>query len=659
NLRETVEFEQATRAALADGHSVFIEVSPHPVLSLGLQGTAEDVGADAAVLGTLRRDEGGLDRMLQSASELWVLGVDVDWAGVFENSGARTVDLPTYAFQRERYWPRAAEFAGDVASVGLEGAEHPLLGAVVNLPGTGGVVLTGRLAVRTHGWLADHVVDGRVLVPGTAFVDIAVRAGDQVGHPLVSELVLESPLVLPESGAVVVRVVVGGEGEDGVGSGMRPLMVYGQPEGSQTWTRHAAGVLATGGPTAGGLTADSGTEQPVDASWAAVWPPQDAETVEVSDFYAELAATGYGYGPAFQGLRAAWRRAGEVFAEVTLGEEPAGQAGRFGLHPALLDSALHAVSAGGLFPDEAGLQLPFAWEGVELHAAGAAALRVRLASADGRSLSVEAADGTGAPVATVRSLSFRPVSANQLRAAEHQAAAESLFRLEWVPAAGAPETVRDEDADLEVLTVPGAAHGAQSGTAVIAGVRARIVDVLERLQQWLDAERETNARLVVVTRGAVAVAGDEIQDLGAGSVWGLIRSAQSENPGRIVLVDTDTDTDADADADAEVAVDVGGDSAVNGAVLALMGEPQVAVRGGKVFVPRLVRAAGGELVVPAGAGALWSLRSTGKGTLENLALLPVEESERSERSELAAGFVRVEVRAAGVNFRDVLNALGM
>ncbi|SFY45601.1 polyketide synthase dehydratase domain-containing protein, partial [Streptomyces atratus] len=523
---------QATRTALADGHTVFIEVSPHPVLSLGLQGTIDDAEAEAATLGTLRRDEGGLDRMLQSAAELWVLGVDVDWGTLFEGTGARAVDLPTYAFQRERYWPRAAEFTGDVASVGLEGAEHPLLGAVLDLPGPGGVVLTGRLAVRTHGWLGDHVVDGRVLVPGTALVEMAVRAGDQVGHGTVSELVLESPLVLPESGAVVVRVVVGAEGEDGVGSGARPLTVYGQAEGTEAWNRHAAGVLtaAVGG---------GGTEQPADASWAAVWPPQDAEAVDVSDFYAELAATGYGYGPAFQGLRAVWRRAGEVFAEVALGEETAGQAGRFGLHPALLDSALHAVGAGGLFPGEAGLQLPFAWEGVELYAAGASALRVRLASAGGQAVSVEAADGAGALVAAVRSLAFRPVSADQLRAAENQAAAESLFRLEWVPAAGAPAIDPSTDSGLQILTVP----GARTGASALPGVRERIVHVLVRLQEWLAAESETDARLVVVTRGAVAVAGGEIQDMGAGSVWGLVRSAQTENPGRIVLVDVDVDVD--------------------------------------------------------------------------------------------------------------------
>ncbi len=617
NLRQTVEFEQSTRTALTDGHTVFIEVSPHPVLSLGLQGTAEESGA--AVLGTLRRGEGGLGRMLQSVADLWVLGVDVDWDPAFRDTGAGTVDLPTYAFQRERYWPRPAAFTGDVASVGLAAADHPLLGAVVDLPGSGGTVLTGRLSVRTHGWLGDHVVDGRVLVPGTALVEMAVRAGDRAGHGVVSELVLESPLVLPENGAVVVHVVVGAEGaeeEGGAGAGARSLTVYGQAEGARTWTRHASGVLST----------ESGAAPSVGVPWAAVWPPTGAEPVDVSGFYAELADTGYGYGPAFQGLRAVWRRDGELFAEVELAGDAAEQAGRFGLHPALLDSALHAVGAGGLFPGAAGLRLPFAWEGVELYAEGATALRVRLTSPDGRAVSVAAADTTGAPVAAVRSLAFRPVDAEQLRAAEHRAAAESLYRVEWVPATVPTAPVADGAPELTVLVVPGA-DGPE------AAVRDRVVAVLGELRAWLAAEAGSDARLVVVTRGAVAVAGGRVEDLGAGAVWGLVRSAQSENPGRIVLVDTDTDP---------------------GLVMGVVGvgEPQVVVRGGRVFVPRLVRAGGGELVVPAGVSS-WSLQSTGKGTLENLALLPVVERE------LSPGQVRVAVRAAGVNFRDVLNALGM
>ncbi|NYV73442.1 type I polyketide synthase, partial [Streptomyces sp. UH6] len=621
NLRNTVEFEDATRAALADSHTVFIEVSPHPVLGLGLQGTVEEAGTDAAVLGTLRRDEGGLDRFLTSLAELWVLGLDVDWDVVFTGTGANLTDLPTYPFQRQRFWPRPAAFTGDVASVGLESAEHPLLGAVLELPEPGGVVLTGRLSVRTHPWLADHAVEGRVLVPGTALVELAVRAGDEAGTGTLSELVLEQPLLLPENGAVALRVVVGAEGEDDAGPGARPVAVYGRAEDSETWTRHASGVVT-----------DVAEERPRTAEWAAVWPPEGAEPVDVTGFYAGAETTGYGYGPVFQGLRAVWRTDGEVFAEVGLEGEAAEQAGRFGLHPALLDSALHAVGAGSLLPGDDGLRLPFAWEGVELFASGAATLRVRLTAPDGRAVHVEAADVTGGPVATVGSLVFRQVDADRLTSAEHSSAADSLYRVDWTPLTGSPTTAPDEE--LEVLHVPN--EPAPAGDSTPEGARALVVRVLGSLQEWLAAERESDARLLVVTRGAVAV-GSFGGDLALGAVWGLLRSAQSENPGRIVLVDSDGSV-PDEDL----------------VPVASWGEPQVAVRGGGWFVPRLARAAGGELTVPSGGGR-WSLRSTGKGTLENLALLPEEDSAAG----LAEGQVRLAVRAAGVNFRDVLNALGM
>ncbi|WP_336924241.1 type I polyketide synthase, partial [Streptomyces sp. JWR5-1] len=280
NLRETVEFEQATRTALTAGHTLFVEVSPHPVLALGLQGTIEDAGVEAATVGTLRRDHGGLDRVLLSVGEAWAHGAEVDWSAVFGPGEAPHVDLPTYAFQRERFWPRVAEFTGDVASMGLDGAEHPLFGAVVELPETDGAVFTGRLAVSTHRWLADHVVDGHALVPGTALVEMAVRAGDQVGCGRVTELVLESPLALPEDGGITVRVLVGAEGADDAGPGARRLTVHGRADGTGPWTRHATGVV--------GSAADAAPA----ADWAEVWPPRDATAVDVRDFYAGLATTG-------------------------------------------------------------------------------------------------------------------------------------------------------------------------------------------------------------------------------------------------------------------------------------------------------------------------------------------------------------------------------
>ncbi|HEY8986901.1 MAG TPA: type I polyketide synthase, partial [Streptomyces sp.] len=190
NLRRTVEFEATTRALLEDGHRVFVEVSPHPVLAIGLQETFEDASeGGAVVVPSLRRDEGGMERFLLSLGQAHVQGVSVDWSGLF--SGARPVDLPTYPFQRQRYWLDSATPIGDVTTAGLASAGHPLLGASVALAAGEGLLLTGRVSLRSHPWLADHAVTGTVLLPGTAFVEMALRAGEEFGCDQVEELTLE------------------------------------------------------------------------------------------------------------------------------------------------------------------------------------------------------------------------------------------------------------------------------------------------------------------------------------------------------------------------------------------------------------------------------------------------------------------------------------
>ncbi|GDY53753.1 hypothetical protein SVIO_043760 [Streptomyces violaceusniger] len=361
-----------------------------------------------------------------------VRGVTVDWAGYFAGRDAHHVDLPTYAFQHERFWlePGAAS-VGDVASVGLELAGHPLLGAAVPLAETDGLVFTGRLGVDTHPWLADHVVRGAVVLPGTAFVELAVRAGDQVGCDLLDELTLHAPLVLPARGGVRLQLTVGAPD----GAARRSLTVLSRAEDApaeEPWTRHADGVLAPGAPRPSfALTA---------------WPPQDAEAARTEELYAALADGGLRYGPVFQGLTAAWRRGDELFAEVRLDESVASDAQAYGLHPALLDSALHALGLDGLDDgdgdgDGQG-RLPFAWSGVSLYASGASALRVRLEPRGADGVRLEIADTAGAPVAAVDSLVLRAVSTEQVRAAR-AAYHESLFRVEWteLPAgagAGAP-----------------------------------------------------------------------------------------------------------------------------------------------------------------------------------------------------------------------------
>ncbi len=565
NVREPVDFEGAVRAALEDGHAVFVESSPHPVLTMSIA----DIGAVA--VGSLRRGEGHLRRFLTSLAEAYVHGVDVDWAFP---AGARLVDLPTYPFQRDRYWPDGTSSA-DVRSAGLDAADHPLLGATVTLADSDSVVCTGLLSPGTQPWLADHMVAGTVLFPGTGFVELVRHAGDQVGCGTLDRLTLTTPLVLSTEESVQVQVTVSAPDP----SGARPVTVHSRRPDTDSWTRHGTGLVTPEQSRYFELTQ---------------WPPRDAVPLDLDGLYERLAGAGPAYGPAFQGLSAAWQRGDDLFAEVSLPAEIR-DAGRYGLHPAALDAALHVLGIAGR-----GMLLPFEWSGMSLHATGASMLRVRLAAVGTDAFSIELADATGSPVASVESLSFRPATG---------ARPDSLYRLEWVPVnAGGPSA---EVVFTENFT----------GTA----------DALGLMQDWLT--QDTGSRLVFVTRAAVATSpGEDVTDLARAPVWGLVRSAQSEHPDSFGLLDLD------------------GDLPSNAAAAFGSGETQLAARGGELLAPRLERLVD-ELRPPAGS---WRLHS-GDGAVADLSLGSSPEADRP----LAAGQVRVAVRAAGVNFRDIMVALGL
>jgi rifamycin polyketide synthase module 7/8 len=536
NLRNQVRFGPAVADLVAAGYRVFVEVSAHPVLVQPISETVDD--ADVVATGTLRRDDGGVRRLLTSAAELFVRGVAVDWTGVLPPVTGHP-DLPTYAFDHQHFWLRTEDSATDAASLGQSAAEHPLLGAAVALPRNGELVCTARLSLRTHPWLADHAVGGTVLLPASALVELAVRAGDEVGAPALDELVTETPLVVPETGGVRVQVAVGAPDDHGV----RAVEVYSQPDdGGDAWTRHATGALAAAAPV------------PAAEFDFTAWPPPGAEPAEADDLYADLAERGHAYGPAFCGVRALWRRGEELFAEVALPDGHREAAGGYGVHPALLDAALQPALSGDA--DEP--RLPLDWTGLTLHAVGASALRVRLVPRPDGAVALEAADATGGPVLTVDAVTPRPVPVERLAATTRPR--DSLFRVEWtaLPAPAATPA----PADAEILAVAG-------GDALAVTSR-----VLADVRAWLDGPQES--RLVVVTRGAVPAGDGAVADPALAAVWGLVRSAQAENPDRIVLLDLDADT---AD----------GPEAVLGAVLA-SGEPQVAARGATLLVPRLARA---------------------------------------------------------------------
>ncbi|MFF9351727.1 type I polyketide synthase [Streptomyces sp. NPDC014734] len=608
NLRNTVRFEPAVRALAARGCTTFIEVSPHPVLTVAVQEVLEATGTQEGVaVGTLRRGHGDVGRFLTAVAELHVQGAAVDRPAAFTAAAARPVDLPTYPFRGERFWLEESGAPTDAIGLGQAATAHPLLGAAVELADGRGLVLTGRLARHSHPWLADHAVAGTVLFPGTGFVELVLRAGRHAGCERITDLTLQSPLEIPEEGAVATQVVVGAPDADGT----RTVSVHARPDGGEgqdaVWTCHATGSLTAG------AVAD-----PVAAPEE--WPPAGAEPIELLNSYDLLADHGLSYGPAFQGLRAAWRRDEELFAEVAL-EEPADVTG-FGVHPALLDAALHLPALEALSGDTGAVRLPFAWSGVTLHRAASTALRVRVAPVGDGALAVTVADADGVPVATVDSLHTRALPAAGLRDVSR-----SLLSVDWVPATGTahapdcPVLVDGGDAvrALERDHTPGVVAvrlggGEQGDAGRAAG--AAVGEAVELLRWWLAEPRFTDSRLVVVTRGAVTVRGEPVADLVGAALWGLVRGAQSEHPGRFGLVDVDVDTSTETGTGRSGAGDVGR------AVATALGceEPQAAIRDGAVFVPRATRrtaptdsgslgtvAAGGTVLVTGGTGGVGSL----------------------------------------------------
>ncbi|WP_424888868.1 type I polyketide synthase [Streptomyces sp. XH2] len=631
HVRETVRFADGVRALAEEGASVFLELGPDGVLAAMAQHTLDGT---PVVVPALRKDRPEEQALLTALARLHVAGVGVDWTGIFAGTGARRTDLPTYPFQHERYWPKPAVPAGDVSAAGLMPAGHPLLGAAVPLADSGETLFTGRLSPRTHPWLLDHVMDGVPVFPAAGFLDLAVRAGDHVGCDRIGELVFAEPLVLAED--TILQVRVGAPDADGA----RPVRFHARAAGAvdQAWTQHASGVLLD-------------SPAPAAESDASVWPPGGAVAVDPEDF-----AGNDEHGPAFRTVRALWRRGDETFVEAALPER-ADDAAAFGLHPALLEAATRAAGY-----DRA--LAPASWAGVSLHASGASAVRIRIVKAGEDAYSVAVVDAEGAPVLSAETLVMGA------RKTVRQAAQEgSLLRLEWVQAPdvrasgavrsvtlgpeGLPAVPSADVPDLVVVPVPG------TGDDVPASVHERTAQALRLVQEWLAEERFAASRLVFATCGATS--GD---DLAGAAVWGLVGSAQSEHPGRFVLVDAEA---GDVPAVLPALPD-----------LLAAGDDRFVVRGGAVHVGRLVRPAAegatassaptwdpdGTVLITGGTGGLGGVLArhlaAGRG-VKHLTLVsrrgeaaPGAAALREELTALGAG---VAVVACDVADRDALARL--
>ncbi|MFF1909913.1 SDR family NAD(P)-dependent oxidoreductase, partial [Kitasatospora sp. NPDC058218] len=633
-LREAVRFHDALTTLGENGVTTYLELGPDATLTTLTRTTHPDATATA----TLTPNHPEAHTTLTALTTAHTHGHPAR----FTTTGTHT-NLPTYPFQHRTYWIDTSSSNGDPSQLGQQPTVHPLLSAAVPLAEGDGVVFSGRISLRTHPWLADHAVHGTVLVPGTGMAEMALFAGDHVGCALVEELTLAAPFVVPEQGSVQLQVTVGAPDDDG----RRPVWVHSRPGDAEDtpWTRHAEGTLARTAPE----------PHPLGGADTA-WPPAGAQAVDLDGFYERLTGLGLGYGPVFQGLTAAWQAGGELFGEVTL---PAGGSGsgrrRFGVHPALLDAALHPLTFGALEQAQQGesgpISLPFSWTDVALHATDATTVRVRITPAASGAVALEITDPAGSPVVSAGALVLRTVSPESLRA--RPAEQDALFTLGWTSlplptgtADAAPTVSRTDD-----LAATLAATDSELPAALLVEVRpddlagadrahAAAARALELVRRWTTDERSGESRLVLVTTGAVAArSGEAVTDPWSATAWGLVRAAQAENPDRFVLLDSDG-----APSSEEVL-----------ATALATGEPQLALREGTAWVPRLARETGsGGFTPPAGATS-WRLDVTEKGTLANLALVPHPDAE----APLQPGQIRIALRAAGLNFRDVLIGLGM
>ncbi|MGW3200283.1 type I polyketide synthase [Streptomyces sp. NPDC001118] len=692
HVRHAVRFADGVRALTGLGVTRCLELGPDGTLSaLAAQSlpSPDEVLAVPAQL----KDQPGPRAFETALAALYTRGVAVDWTSLVTGADTGTPPapphaLPTYAFQRRRAWlPAAASGAAGVRAAGLGAARHPLLGAAVELADAGGILLTGRLSVRAQPWLADRDTAGSTLLPASVLVELAVRAGDEVGCTVLETLTLRDPLPMPRQGAVRMQILVGAADE----TGRRTVTVYSRPdddEGDQPWRCHAEGTLST-------------TARPTgDVPDPGVRPPEQAEPVDVDGLYDLLSLHGHSYGPAFRGVRALWRHGSELFADLAVPDELRDRhAGAFGLHPVLLDAAVQAVLSAAPDAGEGRIALPLGWQGVTVHASGADAARLRVTGAGTDRVSLTLTDTAERPLATVDSLSLTTLPVADLAA---DAPVDGLYALDWTPVTGHPgtgsaghqhgewavlgpdgaalaahltdrgvpvrahhdlaalRTALDEGAaaPATVLLPVGSADRPVDSTGLAAAAQDAAAAVLATLQQWLADERLDASRLAVLTHHAVAAAPDDrVPDLTHAPVWGLVRTAQSEHPGRFLLVDRDT-----ADALPPSAV--------------LGEEPQLAVRAGALLAPRVVRASrpageaplafgpDGTVLVTGGTGGLGALAArhlvTGHGVRRLLLVSrsgPTAPGAAELRDELTALGAEVTVEACDVSERAALAAL--
>jgi acyl transferase domain-containing protein/acyl carrier protein len=644
HVREPVRFAGSIDTLQQEGYRVFLELGPTPVLTgMARRGRAAD---GTTWLPSLRQGKDDAATMLDSLGQLHVRGAQVKWGALF-GSGRRRIDLPTYPFQRQRYW---RTFSTPRTRLGPLRASHPLLGGALPsaLP-----IYEAELDLARQAWLGDHRIFDVTPFPATGFLELVLAAArEAIGASdlRVEEVAIGEPLLLPASGAATVQVIVTPAGEG------HAVKVHSREGSEGPWRLHASAMVARGA---------GAPEEPRPQ------PPGQAQSPE--EYYAALDARGAHYGPSFRGLTELAHAGREASGRVRL---PAALAAAgYRMHPALLDAGLQLIGAALAGSEAAGdMHVPVALDRYRLFRDGVSEARCRVAVVDdpagGLRADLTMFDEAGT-IAELRGLRLQRVSEAALRRASQRSRPDWLYEVAWRPAPHpraprptAPgrwlvlsegelgdafaERLDEQGAQVEVLR-----RGDQGGLGERARGAAGVVSfwavapaaafapdqpaaLLSSTLSLAQALAGSDTPLWLVTRGAQAIAGS-LPDLAAAPAWALGGVIASEQPGRrCVRVDLDP---AATPADLALLLDE---------VWAPDGEERIGYRQGVRHVARLAPA----LLAPVEERAL-RLEITARGSLDNLRLAVVP------RSRPGAGQVELRVAATGLNFRDVLNALGM
>ena len=688
HVREAVRFGDSVSTLLQDGYRLFLEIGPATTL-IGMARRCQ--GADqAAWVSSLQKGRDERQSMLESLAQLHVKGQPINWAALFADAPrARAFDLPTYAFQRTPYWFQRSQVAPGAAVTRVRSG-HPLLGGRVD---GASQVFQSEIGVGSQPWLADHRIFDFTPFPATGFLELALAASREVDGDKAGELLdieIREGLMLADEGTVTVQVVLSGEE-----TGARTVQVFsrahamGEDGDHPSWRLHM---------TARQGRADAASARPP------LTVPAGAENVDVAAYYEKLREGGANYGPAFRGIRRIWATGLDVLADIELpASAAADDSSKLILHPALLDAALQlsgvSISAATGEGESGDVYMPVGLERCTVRVFGARSTRChsRLDAFEKGAVELRAnltlVDSSGAVIAEIDGLTFRRVTRAAIAramqgAANASARQEWLFDVSWranappeksqhapgghwivfadrstlsaelaqrLRATGSTVSISSSIDPADAVAVSRALAAAASGAlAPIAGVvsllaldapvQADGADALVREHQRLimgtlnvvNAIAAAPAPLWIVTRGAQPAAGC-VPNLVQAPLVGLGNVVAAELPD-LHCVRIDLDTSARA----------GEASALFDAIWLSDAEDRIALRDGVRHVARMIP---GTLAPPSNEPRILQIEE--RGQLDNLQYVP------APRRAPGRGEVEIRVHATGLNFRDVLNALGM